>query len=147
MPERKMGLSGIVPLKGPCYTRSYQFPKVDSPMTMDIEQAYQKGFELRCAGQYAEARTLLQEVLQKDPTHVDARHQIGLIQGFEGDFDGSLLTLQALTTQYPNNLNVRYDLAMTQMMLGLYEEACANLRYILSVNPNHEKALQQAAYC
>jgi hypothetical protein len=49
--------------------------------------------------------------------------------------------------QSPQNLNVRYDLSMTQMMLGMYEEACQNLRYILSINPAHEKALQQAAYC
>jgi len=86
-------------------------------------------------------------VLSQDPQHVDALHQIGLIQGFEGDFEQSLTTLQALMNAYPNNITVRYDVAMTQMMLGMYEEACDNLRYILSVNPTHEKALQQAAYC
>ena len=116
-------------------------------MTMDIEQTYQQGFQLRCDGQYAQAREVLSRVLQADPTHVDARHQIGLIQGFEGDFDGSLVTLEGLSKQYPNNLAVRYDLAMTQMMLGMYEEACENLRYILSINPTHEKALQQSTYC
>jgi thioredoxin-like negative regulator of GroEL len=82
-----------------------------------------------------------------DPGHSDALHQIGLIQGFEGDFEGSMATLTLLVDQSPQNLNVRYDLAMTQMMLGMYEEACQNLRYILSINPAHEKALQQAAYC
>jgi len=32
-------------------------------------------------------------------------------------------------------------------MLGMYEEACAQFRYILSVDPTHEKAAQQATYC
>jgi tetratricopeptide (TPR) repeat protein len=114
---------------------------------MDIEQSYQTGFQLRCEGRYAEAREVLTRVLQQDPNHPDALHQIGLIQGFEGDFDGSMATLDKLTKQHPMNLNIRYDLAMTQMMLGMYEEACANLKYILSINPTHEKALQQAAYC
>lgn len=67
--------------------------------------------------------------------------------GFEGDFDGSMAALQALTTKAPRNLEVRYDLGMTQMMLGMYEEACANFKYILSVNPTHEKTLQQITYC
>ena len=116
-------------------------------MTSDIDQAYQRGFELRCSGNYAEARLELQKVLRVDPSHADALHQIGLIQGFEGDFDGSVATLQGLSTKFPTNLNVRYDLAMTQMMLGMYEEACANFRAILAVNPTHEKALQQITYC
>jgi len=116
-------------------------------MTTDIDQAYQRGFQLRCDGKYAEARLELQKVLSAEPSHVNALHQIGLIQGFEGDFDGSLATLQALNNRVPNHLDVRYDLAMTQMMLGLYEEACANFRYILSMNPVHEKTLQQITYC
>jgi tetratricopeptide (TPR) repeat protein len=115
--------------------------------TMDIEETYQLGFQLRCEGSYAGAREAFEKVLSLDPSHIDARHQMGLIQGFEGDFDGSLTTLQGLSGQYPMNLGVRYDLAMTQMMLGMYEEACENLRYILSINPTHEKALQQSAYC
>jgi cytochrome c-type biogenesis protein CcmH/NrfG len=116
-------------------------------MTMDIEQTYQEGFQLRCDGRYPEATQAFQRVLAKDPNHVPTRHQMALIAGFQGDFDGSLAALQALTVQVPNNLDVRYDLAMTQMMLGMYEEACANLRMILQVNPNHEKAQQQAAFC
>ena len=114
---------------------------------MDIEQTYQLGYQLRCEGNYAEARQALQKVLETDPSHVDARHQIGLIQGFEGDFDASFATLNSLSQTFPMNLGVRYDLAMTQMMLGMYEEACENLRYILSINPNHEEALRQSAYC
>ncbi len=116
-------------------------------MTMDIEQTYQQGFQLRCDGRYNEARQVLQRVLAANPNHISARHQIALIQGFEGDFDGSLAALAHLVALAPANLDVRYDLAMTQMMLGMYEEACANLRYILQVNPTHEKALQQSTYC
>ena len=116
-------------------------------MTMDIEQTYQQGFQLRCEGRYSEARPVLQRVLAANPAHANAKHQLALIQGFEGDFDGSLAALQQLSSQFPANLDVRYDLAMTQMMLGMYEEACAHLRHILQVNPGYEKALQQATYC
>lgn len=116
-------------------------------MTMDIEQTYQQGFQLRCEGRYTEAQEAFQTVLASNPSHVDSRHQMALIQGFLGDFDGSLASLSQLAAQYPANLNIKYDLAMTQMMLGMYEEACGLLRQILSVDPMHEKALQQTTYC
>lgn len=116
-------------------------------MTMDIEQTYQQGFQLRCDGRYAEARQVLQRVIAVNPNHIPARHQMALIKGFEGDFDGSLADLAQLSVIVPNNLDVKYDLAMTQMMLGMFEEACANLNAILAVDPTHEKALQQSVYC
>jgi tetratricopeptide (TPR) repeat protein len=72
---------------------------------------------------------------------------MALILGFEGDFDGSLSALEALAREYPQNLEIRYDFAMTQMMLGMYEDACAHLKFILSVDPTHAKALQQVIYC
>jgi len=114
---------------------------------MNTEEIYQRGFALRCNGQYPEAKTEFQKVLAMDPNHVNAQLQLGLIQGFEGDFDASLASLTSLGAQHPNNLDVRYELAMTQLMLGMIDEGCANIRYILAIDPTHEKALQQRAYC
>ena len=114
---------------------------------MEIEGLYQRGFELRCEGNYPDAKECFKKVLAVDPSHVNTRHQMALIQGFEGDFDGSLAALESLSQQYPANLEVRYDFAMTQMMLGMYEEACGNLKFILSKDPSHAKALQQVIYC
>ena len=102
---------------------------------------------MRCNGQYGEAKAEFQQVLAVNPRHIKARLQMGLIQGFEGDFDASLATLAALSAEIPNDLDVRYELAMTQLMLGEFDSGCANIRYILAIDPSHEKALQQASYC
>lgn len=75
------------------------------------------------------------------------RHQEALSLGFNEDFEGSLTALKALMVDYPDNLDVVFDYAMTQMMLGRYEEACTNLKFILAKNPSHEKALLQAQHC
>lgn len=75
------------------------------------------------------------------------RLQRALVRGFEGDFAGSLSDLRQLSLNYPDNLDVRYELAMTHLLLEEFGEGCAGIRYILSVDPSHEKALQQAAYC
>lgn len=114
---------------------------------MNIEALYNQGYGLRCSGQYAEAQSIFQRVLQMDPNHVNARHQLALILGFIGEFDDSLEQLGKLSAQFPRNLEVKYDLAMTQMMLGMQDEACANFNAILAVDPTHEKALQQSVYC
>lgn len=113
----------------------------------EVEEIYRRGFDLRCEGRYAEAKAELQRVLQRNPSHLNAKHQLGLIQGFEGDFDGSLATLMALSVQAPKNVDVIYDLAMTQMMLGMYDEACANFKRILAIDPTNDKAQKQIVYC
>lgn len=113
---------------------------------MDVEAVYRRGFELRCEGRYSEARAEFQTVLASDSRHCEARWQLGLIQGFEGDFEGSLETLKALVAEYPENVNVRYDLAMTYMMLGYVDEAGGEFREILRLSPSHENAKKQLAY-
>lgn len=114
---------------------------------MDIEALYQRAFELRCEGDYPGAQRLFQQILTSDAHHIKSRHQVALIKGFLGDFEESLSELEGLVREVPANLDVRYDLAMTQMMLGNYEDACGNLKYILERDPTHSKAIQQATYC
>lgn len=113
----------------------------------ELEATFQRGFDLRCEGRYAEAKIELQRVLAQDSSHIKARHQLGLIQGFEGDFDGSLATLAHLSQNAPRNVEVLYDLAMTQMMLGMYDEACGNFRKILTIDPGNDRATKQLAFC
>jgi tetratricopeptide (TPR) repeat protein len=115
--------------------------------TADIEAMYQLGFELRAAGRYGLAKGEFQKILALNPKHCNARWQMALILGFEGDFDGSLVALEKLSSEFPANDDVRYDYAMTQMMLGYIDEACANFTRILTNNPGHEKTLQQIVYC
>lgn len=114
---------------------------------MSVEELYQQGFDARCEGRYGEAKQFFDQALVLSPEHTDSRWQLGLIQGFEGDFDGSLATLQVIVNENPNHQSARYDLAMTMMMLGMIDEACAEFKELLRQNPEHEKAKQQAVYC
>lgn len=119
----------------------------DTVAVMDIAATYQRGFDLRCEGRYSEAKRELQTVLASEPGHVLARWQIALIQGFEGDFDGSLAALSILCEANPTQVEIRYDLAMTQMMLGMNDEACANFREVLRLDATYDKAKKQLVYC
>jgi TolA-binding protein len=114
---------------------------------MSVHELYEQGFQARCDGKYGYAKLMFESVLGQEPDHADAKWQMGLIQGFEGDFDGSLATLQNVVAANPKHIDALYDLGMTQMMLGMDEEACMNFHKVLSLNPDHEKAKQQIAYC
>lgn len=114
---------------------------------MSVDEIYDQGFQARCEGRYPEAKECFNRVLQMQPGHINASLQNALILGFEGDFDGSLASLDALSKANPANQDVRYELAMTQIMLGMNDEACANFHEVLRQNPGHEKAKQQIVYC
>jgi tetratricopeptide (TPR) repeat protein len=114
---------------------------------MTVDELFEKGFAARCDGRYGEAKLFFMAVLAQDPAHAQAQWQQGLIQGFEGDFDASYETLLRLSNQHPANNDLRYDLAMTMMMLAMNDEACAEFQRILDNDPTHEKANQQIVYC
>ena len=114
---------------------------------MNAQELYERGFELRCSGSYGEAKKVLQQALSIEPAHADAQWQLGLIEGFEGDFDGSIATLGRVVEENPAHVGARYDLAMTLMMLGMEAEACAHFQEVLRLSPDHEKAKQQIIYC
>lgn len=114
---------------------------------MSVQEAYDRGFELRCEGRYGEAKMAFLQAISLDPEHLKSKWQLALIQGFEGDFDGSLEALKGLAQLCPNNTEVLNDLGMTYMMLGYQDEACATFQQILTINPDHENALRQSKYC
>ena len=82
-----------------------------------------------------------------DPNGCQELYKRALILGFEGDFDASLGALRELVAAFPDQLEARFQLAMSQMMQGQYEEACANLRHVLEIDPTYEKAVEQARFC
>jgi len=86
-------------------------------------------------------------MVPSEPESFEDRHLRALSAGFHGDEEGSLAAVQALVDERPDHELARYDLAMIQMMLGMYEEACANLRRLLEINPNFERARVQMSFC
>jgi tetratricopeptide (TPR) repeat protein len=114
--------------------------------TAEVEAIYERAFQYRSEGRYGLARMEIQKVLEVDSRHLKARHLLALIIGFEGDFDGSIAALSALISEVPQNVTIRYDLAMSQAMVGMIDEAGANFREVLRIQPDHEDAKKQLAY-
>lgn len=112
----------------------------------ELEALYDEAYKYRCEGKYPEAKAELQKLLTKQPRHMKALWLWGLIQGFEGDFEGSIRTLTKIVDIWPDVPAMRYDLAMSQVMLGMSDEAYLNFQEVLRQNPDHEDARRQLAY-
>jgi cytochrome c-type biogenesis protein CcmH/NrfG len=87
------------------------------------------------------------QVLGQDQKNANAAWQLGLVLGFEGEFEESMKLLGLVVKANPDHISARYDLAMTQMMMGEMDEACANFKEVLRQNPAHEDANRQVIYC
>lgn len=85
--------------------------------------------------------------MAEDTTDIDVRLKEALTFSFEGDAKKSLKELQILLDEVPENLKVRYELAMLQMMQGQHDKGCENLKYILERDPTNARALQVSEYC
>ena len=119
----------------------------DSAIFMDEQELYEQGFQLRCEGACGEAKNIFGQVLESNPDHADTLWQLGLIKGFEGDFDGSIEALKAVVEANPNHVGARFDYAMSLMMIGHEAQACEQFREVLRQDPSHEKAKQQTVFC
>ena len=105
-----------------------------------IEERLEKGVAYKIEGQYEEAVRELRGLLAETPDHARAHHELGLVLGFTGDFDGSLAALARAVELDADGIKARTDLALTYCMLGRYEEAKVGFETVLAADPENETA-------
>src|SRR3954464_13719905 len=71
----------------------------------------ERGIAFKIDGRYEEAASELTQLLTEDPNSSDGQHQLGLVYGFTGDFDESLVHLQRAVPLAPARIDMRTDLA------------------------------------
>lgn len=109
----------------------------------ELEQHYRQGTAHRNVGEYEQAMTEFQYVLERQPDHVPARIGLGLVYGFIGMFDESLAELEGAVALAPDSVDALLYLAKTHCMLGMYEEARAGFQRVLDLDSRHEEATKQ----
>jgi len=105
-----------------------------------VEERLQRGIARKIAGEYPEAERELRAVLAAVPDHGIAHHELALVLGFTGDFDGSLAELSRAVELLPKEIKPRLDLAKTQCMLGEYEAAKQSFQAVLDADPENDEA-------
>ena len=71
-------------------------------MELTLKEALKKGFEAYKAGQLQEAEKIYTAILQKQPNHPEANHNMGVLAVAAGEFQGALPLLKNAIEASPN---------------------------------------------
>lgn len=107
---------------------------------------FERALSYKVDGRYQEALNELREYLKERPDDAEGHHQLGLILGFNGDFDPSLAELKQAVDLAPENALIRNDLALTFTMLGMYDEAKDQFARVLAKDRENPTALRNLTY-
>jgi protein O-GlcNAc transferase len=107
---------------------------------------YKRGCELMNNGQYEDALAEFEAVMAAAPDHAKTVMKVGLIQGFVGEFDLSIEVLERARTMDPDDVDIRNNLALTYVMLGMQDEAKSEFATVLEIDPGNAVALKNLAF-
>ena len=101
----------------------------------------QKAVALLQAGQYGQARALLEKVCAADRRDAEAWYLLGAAhQHLDDHFGAETSYVQALAL-HPDHAETLYHLGFAQEMQGKLEQAVASYRHALEIEPDHIRVL------
>lgn len=99
----------------------------DDGMARDIRQLVQRGTAAFEAGEYAEAETLLLQVLDRTTSYANVYHMLGVIAGFRGTSERAVDLFRHALALNPRYSEAQLNLAITLVHMGAYDEAAAEM--------------------
>jgi tetratricopeptide (TPR) repeat protein len=103
----------------------------------DIEPWLQAAQDMCAIGQYVEADTVYQRILEQDPSNFSARVGLALLARRRFGSNKSLPLFRAIYDFYPEHVGIKLELAADLRELSRPDEAEAIYRGILHETPNH----------
>jgi len=88
---------------------------------------------------YDDTIRILQELLQQYPDHSPSYNILGNAYMTAGQFDKAIHAYQDYIVREPDDVNMRYNLAMAFMQLNQQNEAIEQLEVGLKINPNNNR--------
>ena len=100
------------------------------------EDTFERAVSLATEKRYAEAREVLDAVLEREPDHVEGRLLHGVLHARVGRLGDAIETFEALRREYPEMAESYNNLAVLYAMEGRLEEARETLLAILERHPD-----------
>jgi tetratricopeptide (TPR) repeat protein len=104
---------------------------------------YLRGYAHRAAGNFDQARELLERFVSQQPDHVDALASLGYVAIEQGRLDEAATPLARALKLDPQNVPVLYDYARLAVKRRDYAEAAVRLQKVLNLAPGHGQAHYQ----
>lgn len=90
---------------------------------------------------FIEAKRYYKEAVFIDPKNARAHALFGTLQSKDGDHDNAIRSLETAVALEPNNIDMRYNLALAYEVAGRKEDAKIQYQKVLDANPNHKEAM------
>ena len=90
---------------------------------------------------FIEAKRYYKEAVFIDPKNARAHALFGTLQSKDGDHDNAIRSLETAVALEPNNIDIRYNLALAYEVAGRKEDAKIQYQKVLDANPNHKEAM------
>jgi tetratricopeptide (TPR) repeat protein len=108
---------------------------------MKIQELYSKALNAILADNEEEARSALEEILEIEPSHIDALLRLGDISAGDEDFQKALNYYKKARDAKPQNIEVLFSLAKVMEKMGRESEAITYLNEIIEMDPDNLTAL------
>jgi tetratricopeptide (TPR) repeat protein len=106
-----------------------------------IEELYFKGVDLlENKGQYEEALTYFQQIIELEPSHAEAHYQMGKIFRITHQFEKAITHYKNAINSKPNYGSAYYGLGLAYLELQKNKEALENFKQAVRIKPDFASA-------
>ena len=105
-----------------------------------LQALFRQGLTAQEQGKLAEATGIYRQVLDSDPTHLDARNNLGNVLRDTGDTEGAVACYLDVIARDPNYALAHFNLGNARRKEGQLEEAAACYRRTLDLRPEFASA-------
>jgi tetratricopeptide (TPR) repeat protein len=137
-----LALAAASPVRAESQSTSTRSLSSPPPLPRQTADAYAEVRQKMQTNRYAEAETLAQRYIQRNPRDPQMRYLLGLIQNATGRAAEAQETFAKLTTEYPELPEPHNALATLYAARGDYEQARLSLEKALRAKPDYTTALQ-----
>ena len=109
-------------------------------MELTIKQALQQGITAHKEGKLQEAERLYRAILQSQPAHPDANHNLGVLAVSVNKAEAALPLFKTALKANPDFAYAHYNLGVTLEKLGKLDEAEASYKQAIALNPDDAEA-------
>ncbi len=117
-----------------------------SPVVSEIEAWYREARTLADSGRLDEAADLYVRIIDRDPRHVRALNNLGIVYDRLGRYDEALVQYREALQQEPENVKLLSNIGAVLGTLGRYAEAESELHRALRLAPESPDVLQNLGY-
>ncbi|MFT3885709.1 MAG: tetratricopeptide repeat protein [Flavobacteriales bacterium] len=105
-----------------------------------VDELFRQGEQAYNGGAYAKAIGLFDQVLEKDPEHLNAYLQRGFCHSLQHEYEAAAADFTAVIQRKPDHQWAYTSRGSAYSRLGRYDEAIADFDRVLALDPKNQEA-------